>query len=124
MFAPPPELETRLFARVPPHLEVRDRASEWIEGRTHGTLTSFLEGPAFDRQGRLYCTDIPYGRILRVGPDGGFSVITEYDGEPNGLKIHRDGRLFIADQKQGLLVLDPEGGTPRPFLIRAGLERS
>lgn len=123
MFAPPPEIETRIFARVPAHLEVRDRASDWLEGRNHGRLTSFLEGPSFDREGRLYCTDIPFGRILRVDPDGSFTVVAEYDGEPNGLKIHKDGRIFIADQKQGLLVLDPAGGPPAPFLIRVGLER-
>ncbi len=123
MFAPPPDLQTRVFAHVPSHLEIRDRSSEWLEGRNHGTLTSFLEGPSFDRDGRLYCTDIPFGRILRVDPDGSFTVVAEYDGEPNGLKIHRDGRIFIADQKQGILVLEPSGGPPKPFLIRAGLER-
>lgn len=123
MFAPPPEIETRIFARVPPHLEIRNRASEWLAGRAHGTLTSFLEGPSFDREGRLYCTDIPFGRILRIDGKGEFTVVAEYDGEPNGLKIHSDGRIFIADQKQGILVLDPERGKPEPFLIRAGLER-
>ena len=60
---------------------------------------------------------------MRVSPRGEFSVVAEYDGEPNGLKIHRDGRLFIADQKQGILAMEPEGGTPRPFLTRSGLER-
>ncbi|MDA8049014.1 MAG: SMP-30/gluconolactonase/LRE family protein [Rhodospirillales bacterium] len=123
MYAPPAELPTRVFARIPEALEIRDRSSAWVEGRSHGTLTSFLEGPAFDRGGRLYCTDIPYGRILRIDPDASFTVVAEYDGEPNGLAIHRDGRLFIADQKQGILVLDPAGGTPEPFLIRADLER-
>ncbi len=123
MYAPPAELETRVFARVPADLEVTNRSSEWLEGRTHGQLGCFLEGPAFDRQGRLYCTDIPYGRILRIDPDGSFTVAAEYDGEPNGLKIHRDGRIFIADQKQGILVMDPDGGAPKPFLIRVALER-
>lgn len=123
MFAPPPEIEAAVFARVPPELEIRDRPSEWLEGRRHGSVTSFLEGPSFDRDGQLYCTDIPFGRILCVSPSGQFSVVAEYDGEPNGLKIHRDGRLFIADQKQGILVMEPAERTPRPFLIRAGLER-
>jgi gluconolactonase len=36
--------------------------------------------------------------------------VTQYDGWPNGLKIHRDGRIFIADYKEGLLVLDPRTG--------------
>lgn len=108
---------------MPPSLEITNRSSEWLEGRAHGKLTSFLEGPSFDRNGRLYCTDIPFGRILCVDPDGTFSVAAEYDGEPNGLKIHKDGRIYIADQKHGILVLEPGAGVPKPFLIRAGLER-
>jgi hypothetical protein len=37
---------------------------------------------------------------------GIFDLVIEYDGEPNGLKIHRDGRIFVADHKQGILLLD------------------
>src|SRR5690606_31483593 len=65
----------------------------------------------------------PYGRVLRISPKGQFTVVTEYDGEPNGLKIHKDGRVFIADQKLGILVLEPGEKQPRPFLVRAHLER-
>jgi gluconolactonase len=123
LYAVPPQQDTKIFAKVPPELEVHGRFSEWLEGRHHGHPKSFLEGPSFDREGDLYCTDIPYGRILKVSPDGRFSVAAEYDGEPNGLKIHRDGRIFIADQKNGLLVLTPGEGSPKPFLVRAKLER-
>ncbi len=123
MYAAPPQYETQLFARVPPELEVKGRSTDWLEGRHHGRPTSFLEGPSFDREGNLYCTDIPYGRVLRVTQDGTFSVVADYDGEPNGLKIHLDGRIFIADQKQGLLVLAPGASKPEPFLVRAQLER-
>ncbi|GAA5235709.1 SMP-30/gluconolactonase/LRE family protein [Verticiella sediminum] len=123
MYAAPPILETQVYAKVPPELEVRDRSSDWLQGRQHGKPTSFLEGPSFDLAGNLYVTDIPYGRVLRITPQGGFSLVTEYDGEPNGLKIHKDGRIFIADQKNGLLVLGPGDSQPRPFLTRAHLER-
>jgi gluconolactonase len=34
----------------------------------------------------------------------------QYDGWPNGLKFHKDGRAFITCYKQGLLVLDPKTG--------------
>ncbi|MFM0505196.1 SMP-30/gluconolactonase/LRE family protein [Paraburkholderia caffeinilytica] len=123
MYAAPPLLETHVFAKVPVELEIRNRSTDWLEGRHHGRPTSFLEGPSFDREGNLYCTDIPYGRVLRIAPDGKFTVVAEYDGEPNGLKIHRDGRIFIADQKNGLLVLEPGDNKPKPFLVRANLER-
>jgi gluconolactonase len=122
MYGAPPELQTKVFATVPPALQIMGRSTEWLEGRFHGVPTSFLEGPSFDREGNLYCVDIPYGRVFRVSPDGVFSVVVEYDGEPNGLKIHKDGRIFIADQKRGLMVLDPKAGMIEPFLTRVGLE--
>ena len=90
MFGAPPAVETRVFARIP-------------GGR-------LLEGPSFDRQGQLWITDIPTGRIFRIAPDGTPAKVAEYDGEPNGLKIARDGRIVIADHKQGLLTLDPVSG--------------
>ncbi len=33
--------------------------------------------------------------------------MSEYDGWPNGLKIHKDGRIFITDYKRGIVLLDP-----------------
>ena len=110
MFTIPPLIQTEIFARLPDKYRAPNKRSAWLEARQHGTLHSFLEGPSFDRAGNLYCTDIPYGRIFRVTPDGEFQLVTEYDGEPNGLKIHKDGRIFIADHKRGLLILDPRAG--------------
>jgi len=123
MYPVPPDLATEVFAKVPKHLEITNRRSDWLEGRLHGAVTSFLEGPSFDRESNLYCVDIPYGRILRVSPGGEFSAIAEYDGEPNGLKIHKDGRIFVADQKNGIVIVDPVAGTVKPFLPRVNLER-
>jgi gluconolactonase len=64
----------------------------------------------------LLLVDIPYGRILRVSSAGEWSVVTEYDGWPNGLKIHRDGRIFIADHRRGIMQLDPATGAVTPVL--------
>ena len=50
-------------------------------------------------------------------------MVAEYDGWPNGLKIHKDGRIFIADYKNGIMVMDPVTGKVRPYLERANLER-
>ena len=86
-------------------------------------IAAFLEGPSFDRAGNLYCVDIAHGRVFRTSPTGEVSVVTEYNGEPNGLKIHRDGRIFIADYKNGIMTIDPASGTVTPVLERARLER-
>jgi hypothetical protein len=74
----------------------KSRRSGWADAnRGCLEIDSFLEGPSFDREGRLYVTDIPFGRVFRIDPGGEREQITEYDGWPNGLKIHRDGRIFI-----------------------------
>jgi len=123
MYAAPPIVSTQVFAAVPQEFQIKGRSNEWLEARQHGTLTSFLEGPSFDTEGNLYCTDIPYGRIFKVSPKGSFELVTEYDGEPNGLKINKEGRIFIADQKRGLLTLDPGDSKPRPYIERLNMER-
>src|SRR5262249_60002383 len=84
---------------------------------------SFLEGPSFDRTGNLYVVDVPFGRIFRVSPSGQFELAAEYDGEPNGLKIHKDGRIFITDYKNGLMILEPASGKVTPLLERRSSER-
>ena len=115
-YAPPQEITTEVFARLPEHLRVKNRRSGWAFGKGHDFLHSFLEGPSFDRAGNLLVVDIPHGRVLRVSPQGEWSVVAEYDGWPNGLKIHRDGRIFIADHRRGIMQLDPATGTVTPVL--------
>lgn len=121
MFSVPKDIQTRVHATVPESLRIRNRVSGWQFGKGHG-LDCFLEGPAFDRDGNLFCVDIPYGRVLKVSPEGGFTVVAEYDGWPNGLKIHRDGRIYITDHRRGLVVLDPSTGTTEVLLDRVRRE--
>lgn len=122
-FAPPLELMAEVFAEFPEHLRP-SRSSDWANVQHPGKqFRAFLEGPSFDRDGNLYCVDICHGRILKCDPAGSFSVAADYDGEPNGLKIHKDGRIFIADHAHGIMVLDPVNGKVEPFLTRPGLER-
>jgi gluconolactonase len=92
-------------------------------GRSVPRNGCFLEGPAFDRAGNLYVTDIPYGRIFRVDAGGTFSLVAEYDGEPNGLAIDADGRILVADYRQGLLELDPLSGQVKQVLDGYRAER-
>ena len=112
----PQDIPTEVFARLPEELRMKNRKSAWAFGKGHDHLHSFLEGPSFDTAGNLYCVDIPYGRILRITPDARWSVAAEYDGWPNGLKIHRDGRAFIADHRRGIMQLDLVTGTVTPVL--------
>ena len=54
-----------------------------------------------------------------VSPDGKWTVFAEFDGEPNGLRVHKDGkRLFVADHKLGLLSFDIATGKMSVVLNR------
>ena len=120
MYPAPPVIETRVFARIPDRYRICGRSSNWIDLHQGGRQTEcFLEGPSFDRAGNLYVVDVAWGRVFRISSGGDVDLVAEYDGEPNGLKIHRDGRIFIADYRLGILSLDPASGTVSIILDRA-----
>ena len=104
------KIEVRRFTALPAKLRKKQRTRWSDPNRQLAPVDSFLEGPSFDRKGNLWCVDIPFGRIFRISPKGEWDLVTQYDGWPNGLKIHRDGSIYIADYKKGLLKLDPRSG--------------
>jgi gluconolactonase len=110
VYAAPPSVEAGIFATVP-HAFHKPGTNNWIQVQLNGAAAPvFLEGPAFDRAGNLWVVDIPWGRLFKIAPDGSMTCAYEYDGHPNGLAFHKDGRLFIADAKNGILALDPVSG--------------
>ncbi len=118
MFAAPPEITARPFARLPEGFQCNDRHSDWWFGKRNQNLGSFLESPIAEEGGSLLVADIPFGRIFRVGADGCFSLVAEYDGEPNGLAADGEGGVWIADHRKGLLRLDLQSGAVEPVLPR------
>jgi gluconolactonase len=122
MFNPlrPPELiKAQTFTSLPRMFRARGRTTWSDHNRQGAEVDSFLEGPAFDRAGNLYVVDIPFGRVFRITTRGQWELVTQYDGWPNGLKLHKDGRLFIADYRKGLMGLDPGTGKVEPLLATA-----
>ena len=123
-FTPPIVIPARVLTRLPDSFRKAVR-TDWCDANKPGhTIDAFLEGPAFDRAGNLYVCDIPYGRIFRVSPQLEWTLVTQYDGWPNGTALHRDGSLWIADYRRGLLRLDvgTEGATPQPVLTHRNSE--
>jgi gluconolactonase len=117
-FTSPSVLAARVLTRMPDSFRKRQR-TEWSDANKPGSeVENFLEGPTFDRAGNLYVCDIPFGRIFRVTPKLEWQLVTQYDGWPNGLALHRDGSLWIADYRRGLLKLDvsKDGHAPQPVL--------
>jgi len=98
--------EVRTFTSLPAKFRKRQRTAWSDPNRQGAAVDCFLEGPSFDRQGNLLCVDIPFGRVFRIGKKGEWDLVAQYDGWPNGLKIHKDGSIYIADYKKGLLRLD------------------
>ena len=105
--AAPRLIETTVFSAMPDQFRRKGVRSECSAANRLAQPTDcFIEGPSFDASGHLYIVDIPFGRIFRIAPDGTWSLVVEYDGWPNGLKIHPDGRVLVADYRHGLMALD------------------
>jgi gluconolactonase len=118
-FKQPELIKADPLTSMPAKFRKKSRTA-WSDANRQGAeIDSFLEGPSFDRAGNLYFVDIPFGRVFRLTPRGDWELVTQYDGWPNGLKVHRDGRIFIADYKRGLMTLDPGRGTVEPLLETA-----
>jgi len=111
---PPRVLQAALLSRLPDALR-RPLRSAWGDANRAGMAAdSFLEGPCFDQDGTLFCTDIPHGRVFRVA-GAAWETIADYDGWPNGL-APRGGELLVADYRHGLLTMDSHTGAMAPVL--------
>jgi len=114
--------ELEVFSAMPESFRRRER-SVWADANRGGTITdSFLEGPVFDDMGNLYVSDIPWGRIFRIDPQGAWNLVAEYDGEPNGMKFLNASTLLLTDYKNGLMQLDVNSGAVTPYLERRNSE--
>lgn len=70
---------------------VLDPASDWeMVSSGHG----FTEGPAVDKGGNVFFTDVRGSKIHRIGVDGQSSVWMEQSYGANGLMFGGDGRLY------------------------------
>jgi gluconolactonase len=120
---PPRLIETEIFSAMPDQFRRKGVRTNWADANRPGQPTDcFIEGPSFDADGNLYIVDIPFGRIFRIAPDGKWSLVVEYDGWPNGLKIRGDGRIFVADYMHGIMELDAKAGRMQPVLTARNSE--
>lgn len=121
---PPPQITpAAVWTSLPEEFRVKNAPSDWVKANAPGQdIHSFLEGPSFDRLGNLWVTDIPYGRLFKISPDKNWSLVAQYDGWPNGLKFHQNGKAYIADYKRGILQLDPVTGAIKPVVTHRNSE--
>jgi gluconolactonase len=119
---PPILIKTEIFSGMPDEFRRKVR-TEWADANRPGVATdSFIEGPSFGADGNLYVVDIPFGRIFKITPDAQWSLVVEYEGWPNGLKIGSDGRILVADYRHGIMELDAKAGRMKPLLTSRNSE--
>ncbi|MCA9226041.1 MAG: SMP-30/gluconolactonase/LRE family protein, partial [Planctomycetales bacterium] len=79
------------FAQDMPLSQVLRDGEDWqlvSEGHT------FTEGPAVDREGNVYFTDVRESKIFRVGADGKVELFADNTANTNGLMFGPDGLLY------------------------------
>ena len=119
---PPRLIETHVFSAMPKEFR-RSVRTDWADANRPGAPTDcFIEGPSFDASGNLYIVDIPFGRIFKISPDKKWTLVVEYDGWPNGLKIDAKGRILVADYMHGIMELDARAGKMLPVLTARNSE--
>ena len=83
------------------------------------TMVAFTEGPAVDREGNVYFTDIINQRIMKLSTDVVLSTYRENSNAANGLLIDPQGRLIACEgatfERPGVKV------TGKPRLTRTDL---
>src|SRR5215218_2133447 len=66
------------------------------------------EDVMFDAHGGVI-TGTGDGRILRLGPAGGHTVVADTGGRPLGVQPCADGGVLVCDHDRGLLRVAPDG---------------
>lgn len=124
MFHPPKTIKAELFANLPDQFRNEAGNNAWLAQQPAGHAThSLLEGPVEDKHGNLYCVDVLWGRIFKISLHGEFSLFTQYDGEPNGLKIDADGNFIVADYRNGILRINAQTKSISVLADRYRLEK-
>jgi gluconolactonase len=77
----------------------------------------FLEGPAFDTAGNLWVVSIQSGAVSQITADDKRTDVFNTGGQPQGLKFHKDGRLFGVDRKRGVFSYDPKTQTLSDYVL-------
>jgi gluconolactonase len=64
----------------------------------------FTEGPAVDKHGNVFFTDLGRSKIFKIGLDGKVALFKDDTGGVNGLMFGPDGRLYGCQNKRKRIV--------------------
>jgi len=82
--------------------------------KVHGNF-QFTEGPAADRKGNIYFTDVAGNKIYRHTSNGKLEVFLDPSGHCNGLMFNDSGMLFACQMDGKILKIDPESKKVTPL---------
>lgn len=102
------------------HLEAEEEKPERIVGigptgpivKLH-TGFKFTEGPAADRDGNVYFSDIPNERIHKIDADGKLSILREKSNRANGLMLNAKGEIVACEMAGRIVALSADGKSRR-----------
>ena len=69
----------------------------------------FTEGPAADREGNVYFSDIPNERIHKVDKDGKLSIFREKSNRANGLMVNAKGEIVACEMAGRVVAISSDG---------------
>jgi gluconolactonase len=76
----------------------------------------FTEGPAADREGNVYFTDIPESTIYKVDAQGKLSKFTTESNHTNGLMLAKNGELYACEMDGQIAAWSLQTGERRLVL--------
>lgn len=88
------EIEVEPIAGIGPIGEVKRLDATFV----------FTEGPAADRQGNVFFTDIPRSLIFKLDREGELSIFRKESNNANGLMFNAAGELMACEMASGRLV--------------------
>ncbi|NNE91733.1 MAG: gluconolactonase, partial [Verrucomicrobiales bacterium] len=108
-WATKPEITTHSENSKRDRLNFFEPEEDWqLVSFRHG----FTEGPAVNREGWLYFSDLEQSKIWKVSPPGKVSLFAENTGHTNGLAFAPDGKTLYGCRREpgGLVAWDTETG--------------
>jgi gluconolactonase len=69
----------------------------------------FTEGPAVDREGNVYFTDIPKQRIHKIDTTGNITIFRENTNYCNGLMVNAKGEIVACEMNGRVVAISPDG---------------
>ena len=94
------------FTALPKEYHHQGEPSAWAKMTRPGqAMHSFLESMFFDDRHNIWLSDVPYGRVFRVTPDGSWELMHQIKGELHAMRFSPDEKTIGVDYKHGLIAL-------------------